>query len=261
MSMLNIPDIKPDINITLEDSVNLLLTSIAEEEISLSKLMNAEKDKILYILDKYKNNAADVGDILAVNSSVDKTIIDLIKMQMLLQFKLENVKELMPPDKPCPPCCPTDGGCRKSRCLLTGKDRGEVSNQPDEFYCGRAILDAFVSSDNYKDNVICYYVRGECDSLLLEAYANNIKIECPHNLKCGKVKICGGARLARISGCKKTVANANFELCVWNNKTGENGFQMIIKSCENHAIIHNSGFVETETNPCGKGLSLHFYPE
>lgn len=116
MSMPNIPDITPEINITLEGAVNLLLKSIAEEEISMSKLMEAEKDKILYVLNEYKNNKAEAGDILAINDSVDKTIKDLIKMQMLLQFKLDSVKNLIPkpcpcpspPPKPCPPqpvCC------------------------------------------------------------------------------------------------------------------------------------------------------------
>ena len=43
MSMPKIPNITPRINITLEDSVNLLLTSIAMEEISLSKFMDYVK--------------------------------------------------------------------------------------------------------------------------------------------------------------------------------------------------------------------------
>jgi len=43
MSFPNIPDINPDIDITLEDSINLLLMSVALEEISLSELISAEK--------------------------------------------------------------------------------------------------------------------------------------------------------------------------------------------------------------------------
>ena len=95
MSMPNIPDITSKIDITLEDSVNLLLTSIAKEEISLSKLMDAEKDKISFVLHEYQNNDANIESIIDINESVNKTIKNLIKMQMLLQFKLDSVKKLM----------------------------------------------------------------------------------------------------------------------------------------------------------------------
>ena len=50
MSMPNIPDIDPDINITSEQALNLILTSIAMEEMSLSTLMDAESEKIRYVL-------------------------------------------------------------------------------------------------------------------------------------------------------------------------------------------------------------------
>ena len=51
MSFPNIPDIDPYINITFEDAVNLLLTSIAMEEMSLSRLMEELGCKAAYNLD------------------------------------------------------------------------------------------------------------------------------------------------------------------------------------------------------------------
>ena len=287
MSMPNIPDITPEINITLEDSINLLLSSIAEEEFSLAKLMDAEMEKILHVLNKYKNNKAEVGDLLSINNSVDKTVINLIKMQMLLQFKLENVKELMPtpiPCKPCrpckppppPPCCCTPCKCNKFWCLLIGKSWGEVSNKSDEFYCRKANLCAFVSSRDFKNNIITYDVGHDCASLYFTAYANNIKIECPcecenecenenececeSETKPDETKVWGKGTLIRMVKYKKITANVNFELLIWDDKIGKtekNGFQMIIKSSEDQAVIHNSGFVESHS--CGKGLNLYCY--
>lgn len=96
MSFPNIPDIIPKINITFEDSINLLLTSIALEEISLSDLMDAEKNKILYVLKDCKHKDSLLHDSIAVNKSVNDTIQNMIKLQMLLQFKLEHVKEMIP---------------------------------------------------------------------------------------------------------------------------------------------------------------------
>jgi hypothetical protein len=46
MSMPNIPDITPDIDLKREDVINLLLTSIALEEIGISHILNAEGEKL-----------------------------------------------------------------------------------------------------------------------------------------------------------------------------------------------------------------------
>jgi hypothetical protein len=46
MSMPNIPDIKPKIELSFEETVLLLLSSIALEELSLAHIMNAEAKKL-----------------------------------------------------------------------------------------------------------------------------------------------------------------------------------------------------------------------
>ncbi|SFX00503.1 hypothetical protein SAMN04487866_101158 [Thermoactinomyces sp. DSM 45891] len=50
MSQASIPSITPNIAITREDSINLLLISIALEEIGLSNILNAEGEKLQYVL-------------------------------------------------------------------------------------------------------------------------------------------------------------------------------------------------------------------
>jgi len=272
--MPNIPDIKPEINITLKDATNLLLTSIAEEELSIARLMDAEKSKILHVLNKFKNNESKTEELLSVNNSVNQTIINLIKMQMLLQFKLEDVKKLIqevkpkpcppqkpccPPDNNCPPDCSQNDECRNFWCMLIGKSKGTVSNPSDEFYCCKAALCAFVSSRSCKDNIITYQVDSNCGSLCLTACGSNIKFEYPCEINPDKVKLCGKASLTIISKCRKTVINVNFGLLVClDDETGKTGFQMVIED-ENQAVIHNSGFVESCS--CGKGLKLCCYEQ
>src|SRR5690625_7369040 len=51
VSQPNIPDIDPNISLTREDAINLLLTSIAMEELGLAHIINAEGEKIQYALE------------------------------------------------------------------------------------------------------------------------------------------------------------------------------------------------------------------
>lgn len=96
MSFPNIPDVDASIDITVEDSVNLLLASIAFEELGLAHIINAEAEKIQYVLGTIKGHPRLVppptlDDLLEIDRSVDKTMRNVIKNQMLLQFKLEDV--------------------------------------------------------------------------------------------------------------------------------------------------------------------------
>lgn len=50
MSQANLPNITPTISIARDDAVNLLLSSIAMEELGLSHIINAEGEKLQYIL-------------------------------------------------------------------------------------------------------------------------------------------------------------------------------------------------------------------
>ncbi|HZJ85293.1 MAG TPA: hypothetical protein VFD02_07115, partial [Syntrophomonadaceae bacterium] len=98
--------VNPHISITYEDAINLLLTSIAMEEISLSKMLDAETEKILSVLGDCEVHKNDIkghrisnyspNEIIAINKSVNDTVKNMIKLQMLLQFKLESVKEMLP---------------------------------------------------------------------------------------------------------------------------------------------------------------------
>lgn len=96
MSFPNIPDVDATIDITIEESVNLLLASIAFEELGLAHIINAEAEKIQYVLGTLDGQtlrqevSPTIDELLDINNSVNKTLRNVIKKEMLLQFKLED---------------------------------------------------------------------------------------------------------------------------------------------------------------------------
>ena len=95
MSFPNIPDISPAIDIERCDVISLLLASIAFEELGLAHIINSEAEKIQYVLGTIEGQPpvppATIADLIAINNSVNGTLRSVIKTQMLLQFKLEDV--------------------------------------------------------------------------------------------------------------------------------------------------------------------------
>ncbi|MFB5762613.1 hypothetical protein [Paenibacillus medicaginis] len=93
MSQANIPNITPTITITREDAITLLIVSIAMEELGLSHILNAEGEKLQYVLGTLSdtipppNVTLDV--LLAVNDSIRKTIKETTKKDWILSNKLQ----------------------------------------------------------------------------------------------------------------------------------------------------------------------------
>jgi len=98
MSFPSIPDIAPNISIDRNQVINLLLASIAFEELGLAHIINAEAEKIQFVLGTLPGvsppEPATLEDLLLVDKSVRKTLNTVIKDQMLLQFKLEDILEV-----------------------------------------------------------------------------------------------------------------------------------------------------------------------
>lgn len=95
MSFPNIPNVTPVITITRDDSINLLLASIAFEELGLSHLINSEAEKIQYVLGTLEEQSplepATIGDLLEINRSVEQTLKSVVYGQMLHLFQLEDI--------------------------------------------------------------------------------------------------------------------------------------------------------------------------
>ncbi|MBA2941590.1 hypothetical protein HZF08_25210 [Paenibacillus sp. CGMCC 1.16610] len=100
MSQANIPNITPIISLTLGGTVNLLLASIALEELALAHIVNAEAEKIQYVVGTLfpavTPPTTNISNLLLINESVRKTLQDVIKKEMLLQFKMENILDHFP---------------------------------------------------------------------------------------------------------------------------------------------------------------------
>lgn len=101
MSNANIPDITPMITVTTNQVIPLLLASIATEEIALAHIINAEAEKIQFVLGTLDSEntlfpgTVTLSNLLDINESVQKTLQEVIMKEMLLQFKFENVLELI----------------------------------------------------------------------------------------------------------------------------------------------------------------------
>ncbi|WP_349655131.1 hypothetical protein [Neobacillus sp. YX16] len=112
MSFPNIPNITPLISVSVEQTIPLLLSSIALEELALAHIMNAEAEKLQFVLGTLGDTGVtlsptevSLGDLLDVNASVQRTLRDVIKKEMLLEFKFENVLDLLA-TLPEPLSCP-----------------------------------------------------------------------------------------------------------------------------------------------------------
>lgn len=91
MSLPNFPD-KPE-GYSIEDSLSQILTSIAMEELGLSHILNAEGEKIQYILGTLDhmntpNHYSTVDEILEINESVKEMLDAIATNQMFLYAKM-----------------------------------------------------------------------------------------------------------------------------------------------------------------------------
>ncbi|MBG9580252.1 hypothetical protein ABE42_13815, partial [Bacillus thuringiensis] len=81
----------PYISLTRQEVINLLLSSIAMEEIGLSHILNAEGEKLQHFMKQKKRNFCEY---IAINQSVNATLKTIVKSQLLLQLKLEEVNAI-----------------------------------------------------------------------------------------------------------------------------------------------------------------------
>lgn len=91
MSLPTLPN--SDSNITRDDAINYLLTSIAMEELGLSHIINAEGEKIQYVLGTLPGATgpnATIEEILSTNNSVKNILDSTLQNQLLLKGKMES---------------------------------------------------------------------------------------------------------------------------------------------------------------------------
>lgn len=118
MSMPSFPPNGADM--TREEALTMIIASIAMEELALSHILNAEGEKLQFILGTLPGTTGPCAcsqDVLAVNKSVTALVEAVSQNQMLLKNKLDRVLEFCPQPPacgpgtcpaPCPPPCRPD---------------------------------------------------------------------------------------------------------------------------------------------------------
>ncbi|MBJ6362716.1 hypothetical protein ACFOQM_15840 [Paenibacillus sp. GCM10012307] len=94
MSQASIPNITPTISITIGQTISLLLASIALEELALAHVINAEAEKIQFVvgtLGPGLTPPATLSNLLTIDESVRRTLQEVVRKEILLQQKLDSV--------------------------------------------------------------------------------------------------------------------------------------------------------------------------
>ncbi|HPW00831.1 MAG TPA: collagen-like protein, partial [Oscillospiraceae bacterium] len=97
MSQPTYPSISPEL--THDEALNMILASIAMEELGLSHIINAEGEKLQYVLGTLPGQSGvspTVGEVIEVNQSVKCLLDSVMQNQLLLKSKMEGVL--------CAPC-------------------------------------------------------------------------------------------------------------------------------------------------------------
>lgn len=105
MSFPTIPQVAPLLSINRTQVVNLLLASVAFEELGLAHIINVEGEKLQSILGTLPGlavTAASFNDLITMNREVRRTLQTALKSQMLLQFKLEDILDIQDAVSPLP---------------------------------------------------------------------------------------------------------------------------------------------------------------
>ena len=103
---MSMPSFPPNgANMTREEALTMIIASIAMEELALSHILNAEGEKLQYILGTLPGTepCACPHEVLSINKSVTALLEAVTQNQMLLKNKLERALEACP--HPCPPPC------------------------------------------------------------------------------------------------------------------------------------------------------------
>ncbi len=111
MSLPTIPDITPDIDITREDVITLLLASVAMEEMGLAHILNAESEKIRHAVEQSECGNISLCQLQEINKNAQQMVDAITRLEMLLQMKIENIMSFT-----CTQSCTT---CTHTTCTRT----------------------------------------------------------------------------------------------------------------------------------------------
>lgn len=77
--------------VDLQQALTDIIESIAMEDVSLGSILAAES----LAVEKLKKNSDDIQEFVCVNESVNGIVKSIAKLQIILQFGLEDAKDLL----------------------------------------------------------------------------------------------------------------------------------------------------------------------
>lgn len=258
MSMPNVPDITPVIELERDEAITLLLASIALEEMGLAHILNVEGEKMQHVLSMLGGDKKSFAhEILAVNESVDRLIKSVTRLQIILQDKLESVARLIPKESNGPPCPdPKPPKPPKVSCKLVGCALGCVRNSEDDYYEATATLDAKggCHAETSEPFPVKYTLfkrgKGRGISAVLVPICDTVEVQC--SKKSGPCPTPQEPYVFSMKGkgimCVKGIgegtsqSTVHFTLNVWDYGVRQE-FQMITRGSSN-MYSHDSGIVD-----------------
>lgn len=99
MSMPEIPDLNPKIEIDIKDALSVIIASIGFEELGLAHIINAEGEKIQSFLGTLEGQVVKkevtIDDLTKLDRIVTDTLNSVIKKEIILLMKLEYADRML----------------------------------------------------------------------------------------------------------------------------------------------------------------------
>ena len=170
---------------------------------------------------------------------------------MLLQFKLENVRELMPCTKTTTTTSTTctrsttTRPCRRDCCLM-GTARGCMENSRVPFSGRPFSLHAFIPSGGSTDRAIRYTAGDEHDGLCLYASGHEAAVRCPEG-RSNVLSVQGTGRLTRFRRGERDLSEAAaYQLAVREEACGRLVFRIQFSTGSQPGFSYDSGPVRAD---------------
>lgn len=99
MSQPTLPNITPTISLNMDQTIAMLLSSIALEEMAMAHLVNAEAEKMQYVLgtleSRLKNAVApNFEQLFEIQCSIGKMMNQILNKDMQLNTRFQHVLDL-----------------------------------------------------------------------------------------------------------------------------------------------------------------------
>ncbi|ONI43888.1 hypothetical protein AN641_06405 [Candidatus Epulonipiscioides gigas] len=129
MSMPNIPNISPKIEIDIQDTISLLLSSIAQEQVAIANFTTSHAETLKVLNKKYANGEITHEQYLKACNLAKQTLKDITAKDWLLTNKIDNILEIIEiypkPNENCSneKCCFNKPQPRPSRCCCCSSEK------------------------------------------------------------------------------------------------------------------------------------------